>query len=303
MTTHPIVPAVLGLAAEKAVIRDVDALTALLDALDDHGWRVNLSGQPSVLHLVTHLAVGARRLGDAWVQRRDPTDSVGALQHPVHDPGTGSMADASDPDDAMRSYRNGTTTLLRALGTCRSDDWAWPVWSPLGGTEPLAGAVRRWVAHHRVHHLDIAERVGATPATDPELQVLVSEFVLDAIARRGGPAVEPPLHVEVIVDPPGAGTWTLFVDEPASRQELPSLWEEVMSRQDERDLHRLERGSGGAARLVVRSDGETLWRAAFDRGASWRDVELHGDDGSRDLFRRMTDALTRTDDGVSRIQT
>jgi hypothetical protein len=303
MTTQPIVPAVLGLAAEKAAIRDVEALTGLLDALDDEGWLANGSGRPSALGLVDHLAAGARRLGEAWLQRRDPADSVGALQHPVHDPGTGAPSDALSPGNAMQAYRDGTTLLLRALGTCRSDDWAWPVWSPLGGTEPLAGAVRRWVAHHRVHHLDIAEGIGRTPAADPALQVLVSEFVLDAIARRGGPAVEPPLHIEVIVDPPGAGTWTLFVDEPASREELPSLWQEVMSRQDERDLHRLERGSGGAARLVVRTDGETLWRAAFDRGASWRDVGLHGDDAARDLFQRMTDALTRTDDGVSRIQT
>ena len=302
MTTHPIVPTVLGLRAEKAARRDVDALTALLESLPDESWGGTTGRQAAPLQLVAHLAAGARRLGEAWLDRVDPAETTGALQHPVHDPATEAGLSPDEPAEAIATYRQATDTLLGALGTCRSDDWAWPVWSPLGGTEPLAGAVRRWVAHHRVHHLDIAEAAGRTVADDPDLQMLVSEFVLDAVARRGGPAVPPPLHVEVIVDPPGSGTWTLVVDEPQTVEELPSLWQEIMSRQDERDLHRLERGTTGAARLVVRTNGETLWRAAFDRGASWSDVELHGDDEARTLFQRMTAALTSEDQGVSRIQ-
>jgi hypothetical protein len=303
MTTHPIVPTVLGLRAEKAARRDVDALTSLLESLPDEAWRGSSGPRPAPLELVAHLAAGARRLGEAWIDRVDPAETTGALQHPVHDPGTEAGLAVSAPGEALEAYVQATGTLLAALGTCRSDDWAWPVWSPLGGTEPLAGAVRRWVAHHRVHHLDIAEAAGRSVTDDPDLQMLVSEFVLDAVARRGGPAVTPPLHVEVIVDPPGSGTWTLVVDEPQSVAELPSLWQEIMSRQDERDLHRLERGTTGAARLVVRTNGETLWRAAFDRGASWDDVELHGDDDTRALFRRMTASLTSGEQGVSRIQT
>lgn len=303
MTTQPIVPTVLGLRAEKAARRDVEALTALLESLPDDVWTSGVDGRSSPLRMTAHLADGARRLGDAWNDRVDPAEATGALQHPVHDPRTDSAIETASPAEALDQYRRSTDALLGALGTCRSDDWEWPVWSPLGGTEPLAGAVRRWVAHHRVHHLDIAEAADRPVASDPDLQMLVSEFVLDAVARRGGSAVPPPLRVEVIVDPPGAGTWTVIVDELQSREELPSLWQEIMSRQDERDLHRLERGTTGSARLVVRTNGETLWRAAFDRGASWDDVELHGDDQARDLFRQMTSALTSGEKGVSRIQT
>lgn len=301
MTTTPIVPNVLGLRAEKACQRDVAALTSLLGALPDTAWH-QAAGRHTPLQIVSHLAAGAARLGDAWIDRVDPADATAALQDPVHDPDADAPAPPADSDEALAAYRSATSRLLQALGTCRTDDWAWPVWSPLGGTEPLAGALRRWVAHHRVHHLDVAVAAGRAADDDPDLQMLVSEFVLDAIARRGGRAVPPPLHVEVIVDPPGAGTWTLVVDQPTPREQLPSLWQEIMSRQDARDLHRLERGTTGSARLVVRTDGETLWRAAFDRGGSWDDVELHGDDEARKFFRMMTAELT-TDTGVHRVQT
>lgn len=303
MTTQPIVPNVLGLRAEKAVRRDVEALSRLLDALDDSDWTRDVPhGDSTVLDLVQHLSRGADRLGSAWADRRDPAEAPGALQHPVHDPQTTAGDRASDPDAARSAYGKATHLLLEALGTCRSDDWSWPVWSPLGGTEPLAGAVRRWLAHHRIHHVDVATAVDRSVGSDPDTETLVTEFVLDAVARRGGSHVTPPLHVEVIVDPPGSGTWTLIVDESVEHEELPSLWREIMSRQEERDRHRLERGSAGDARLVVRTDGETLWRAAFNRGASWSDVQLHGDDDARSLFGDMTAALT-TSEGAARIQT
>lgn len=300
MTTSAISPTVLGHAAEQAVVRDHDQLAALLRRLPSSAWSQSTPAGSDVAHVVAHLTGGARRLADSWGRRLDPEPT--ALQHPIHDPGTGEVTAVPDrPDDLLAAYDAAVGRLRRVLGSCRLEDWVWPVWSPLGGTETLASATRRWVAHHRVHHHDLATGVGASVAPDDLTDTLLTEFVLDAVARRGGPAVDPPFRAEIVVAPPGAGTWTMIVEDPRQPEELPPLWLDLLTPDELREHYRLERGSGDAS-VIVRCDGEVLWRAAFRRGATWRDLSVHGDDGSKRQWRRLVETLASDADRIGRVQ-
>ena len=294
MTTHAIVTQVLGHAVEAAGARELAAFQGALRRLAATDWDLPTAASgATIADVVVHVSAGTTRLAQAWSRRLDP--DPGPMQHPIHDPGAPvdpeSAPSSRDAESLLAAYVDSVQRLLNALATCRLDDWAWPVWSPLGGTETLASAARRWLAHHRVHHHDVVAAVGRTAVTDDDTDALVNEFVLDAMARRGGPAVTPPLRVEVIVDPPGAGTWTLVIDAPHVPEDLPPLWREIVAPEERREIHRLERGAADDGRLIIRTDGETLWRAAFRRGAAWRDLAVHGDDGARGEWARLLAAV------------
>jgi hypothetical protein len=153
-----------------------------------------------------------------------------------------------------------------------------------------------------VHHHDILASIDRRPVPDGDTDDLVSEFVLDALARRGGPAVAAPLVAEVVVSPPGSGTWTVYIDAEPGRQPLPTLWEEIVSASDVRDRFRVERGTADLGGLIVRTDGETLWRAAFRRGASWSDLDVHGDDQSKSQWEQLVRALSSEKQGIGVVQ-
>lgn len=301
MTAKPIVPSVLGSSAERALQHEIRTVTATLRGLDSGGWqRPSPLGGAPVVTVVAHLAEGLRRLADAWQARVD-AEETDALLHTFDDPGSAPdvAMDVSDPDAVRESYLGATADLLRALSTIRQDEWSWPVWSPLGGLETLAEAVRRTLAHHHVHTSDIARALGMRVEPDDDVTRLVTEFVLDALARRGGDAVTDPLVVQVVTDPPGPGTWSLMLGQEELRHEVHNVFTEFVGTHPEATArHRVVRGTEADARITVRAGGETLWRAAFQRGSSWDDLHVHGDDEAKGVWHRL---LARTIQGPAGI--
>lgn len=305
MTVKPIVPNVLGGAAERALAHDVATLTRALRRLDEQGWRRETpAGGAPVVTIVAHLAEGAGRLSGAWRARVDAEEDA-ALLHTFDDPATPPEVamDVSDPDAVLAAYMEATSGLRQTLGAVRQDDWSWPVWSPLGGLETLAEAVRRTLAHHHVHASDIARGLGLRVDPDDDVTRLISEFVLDAVARRGGEVVAEPTVVQVVTDPPGAGTWSLVLADEERPAEVDSVFEAfVGAHPGAGPRHRVERGTHPSARITVRAGGEDLWRAAFRRGGSWDALDVHGDDDGRELWSRVLDRAMAGPRGIGRVQ-
>lgn len=305
MTSKTIVPSVLGAEAERALAHDVAAASAHLQRLDEEGWqRPTPAGGAPVVVVTAHLAEGLRRLADAWQARVDAEENE-ALLHTFDDPGRPPEVDmdTSEPHAVLRAYLAATGDLARTIGAVRQDDWSWPVWSPLGGLEMLAEAVRRTLAHHHVHASDIARGLGLRVDPDDDVTRLLSEFVLDAVARRGGTAVSSPLIVQVITDQPGAGTWSLVLGEEEPPVEVDSVFEAfVGSHPGSGPRHRVERGAHAGARVTVRAGGEELWRAAFRRGASWSQLEVHGDDEAKRTWGQVIDHAMVGPRGIGRVQ-
>ncbi len=306
MSTSPIVPSVLGLAAERAIRDDVRALSRVLGRLDDAQWqRETPLGGATIAQLAGHLAEGAQRLADAWRSRLD-VEANEALLHTFDDPDTAPKVemDTSDGEAVLSRYRSATTELDRTLSGVRQEDWSWPVWSPLGGLETLGEAARRWLAHHHVHRADILSCLGRPLEESEDTGALVVEFVLDALARRGGDVITPPLIIEVVTTLPGAGTWNLIFEDEQDRHEVDSVFMEIMrGHREDLPRHRVERGSSHHERLTLRSAGDRLWRAAFGRGASFDDLEVHGDDEARAQWRALVDAVSApAGRGLGRVQ-
>lgn len=290
MATHPAVPAVLGPESEALLRREVDRMSALLERLAGQDWvRPTPVGGGAVLHVVAHLAQGASRLGREW-ETRVAAAHPEALHEPFDDPGSPPALDEEPggPDQALAAYHQATDRLLHALGTTLQQHWSWPVWSPVGGVETLAEAVRRTLAHHYVHRHDVLTALGAQPDPHDDTVRLVVEFVLDALARRGGEAVTPPITFEVVTTLPGAGTWELIFEAARPPREVNSVWDEIVGhRPESRRLHRVERGSDESSRAGLYGSGDMVWRAAFGRGARWEDLELHGDDEARGIWQAL----------------
>ena len=283
-----------------------DALSRVLGRLDADQWqRATPLGGATVAQLVGHLAEGGQRLADAWRTRLD-IEANEALLHTFDDGSTAPKVemDTSDGDAVLSRYRSATSELSRSLSGVRQEDWSWPVWSPLGGLETLAEAARRWLAHHHVHRADVLAGLGYPLEEVEDTATLIVEFVLDALARRGGEAVTPPLVVEVVTTLPGAGTWNLIFEDEQDRHEVDSVFMEIMSgHREDLPRHRVERGTSHRERLTVRSAGDTLWRAAFGRGASFGDLEVHGDDAARRQWEALVDAVSGTGArGLGRVQ-
>lgn len=305
MTSKTIVPNVLGAEAERALAHDVAAASTHLRRLDDEAWqRPTPAGGAPVAVVTAHLAEGLRRLADAWQARVDAEEDE-VLLHTFDDPATAPEVDmdTSDPAKVLRAYLSATEDLRRTLGAIRQDDWPWPVWSPLGGLETLAEAVRRTLAHHHVHASDIARGLDLRVDPDDDVTRLVSEFVLDAVARRGGEGVTAPLVVQVITDQPGAGTWSLVLGEEEPPLEVDSVFEAfVGSHPGAGPRHRVERGVHAGARVTVRGGGEDLWRAAFRRGSSWTQLEVHGDDQAKEIWEQVVARAMVGPRGIGRVQ-
>lgn len=306
MATHAIAPNLLGLQAEQAIDRETRSFAALLERLPAEAWQeTTAAGGATVVAVLAHLAEGAARLASAWQDQLD-AEANEVLLHTFDDPATPPTVtmDTSDTGAVLASYRTATARLSQALSTVRQQDWVWPVWSPLGGIETLGEAARRWLAHHHVHRSDIAAALGLATETDEDATRLVAEFVLDAIARRGGEAITPPIVFEVVTSPPGAGTWSLVFDEPDDGADAEDVWQALVGRYPRpTHPHRVERGSSGRARLVVEATGELLWRAAFRRGASWSDVDVHGDDEARSAWDALLERVVSvTGAALGRVQ-
>lgn len=293
MASRPVVSSVLGHQAERAGAADVAALTQLLRYLDARQWRAPARGGVSVAEVVAHLAEGTMRLSEAWRRRLD-AEADEALLH-TFDDASGPPAvemETSDPSAVLSAYRAATAHLRQTLGTVLERDWWWPVWSPLGGAETLGEAARRWLAHHHVHRWDVHQAIGRPLAAEEETTRLAAEFALEALARRGADQVVPPLTLGVVTGPPGAGTWSVIFERPRPRAVVDSVWEELIGHHPEAlESHRVEHGSSEAARLRIRTDGQTLWRAAFAREAAWHELEIHGDDEARAAWDRLVAAV------------
>lgn len=296
MTTKPIVPNILGQQSETALRRERDALLDVLTGLQAPDWtRPTPAGAGSVARVVLHLCEGFERLAQAWGQRLDAEPSD-ALLHTFDDPSAPPEIgeEPSDPATLVGRFRDASQQLLDVLSTIRQADWSWPVWSPLGGAETLAEAVRRSLSHLHLHHQDVRAGLDLPRAEDPDLLTLVNEFVLDAVVRRGGGVVEPPMTFEVICSSPGAGTWTIVIEPPHDRREVDSVWDELVGQHPEAmETHRIERGSTQRARATIRTDGAELWRIAFGRAGSWTDLEVHGDDQAKDAWKALITELER----------
>lgn len=294
MSTRPIVSSVLGPRSQRAADAEVAGLAATLARLDPDEWRATTPTGSGVADVVAHVAEGAQRLADAC-RRRIDAEPDEVLLHTFDDPAGPPpvVMDTSDPTAVLAAYRDATSQLQWALADVLPDDWEWPVWSPLGGAETLAEAARRWVAHHHVHRADVHVATARPLAEDDEVTRLTAEFSLEAMARRGGDVVTAPFGIEVVTAPPGAGTWTLVFDEPRPRTPPGTVWEALLGHHPAAlELHRLEHGGTESARLRVRSDGSTLWRATFRRGASWADLEIHGDDEARRVWQQLLTSLS-----------
>ncbi|MFP5308515.1 MAG: maleylpyruvate isomerase N-terminal domain-containing protein [Actinomycetes bacterium] len=298
--TQRIVPTVLGPAAADALGAQVRAWLGRLGRLDADGWSTPVPATgTTVAGTVAHLADGMGELADAWRRRLDPEERE-VLLHVIDDDTGPQHADVPGPE-ALAGYRAATDALLGVLGTMRLDDWSWPVWSPLGGAEPLAAAVRRVLAHHHVHAHDLGEALGRVPEDDEATERLVVEFVLDALARRAGGHVPGPLRLEVVTAPPGGGTWTIVFDAPAPPPAVDNIWDELLGTHPAAtEPHRIERGADPTARGTLRGEGTDLWRAAFRRGASLADLDVHGDTEARAAWATILDAAA---DGLVRVGT
>jgi hypothetical protein len=305
MPTTPIVPSVVGHQAERAIQRDVSALAGLLARLDGDQWRRATSGGGDIVTMVAHLAEGAARLAHAWQHRVDAEADM-ALLHTFDAPHEVPAVEMPIDDHAqvLTAYRRATDGLSRALSGVRQEDWSWPVWSPLGGVETLGEAARRWLSHHHVHRSDVHEGLARSLPPDEDTSRLAAEFVLDALARRGGDAVTPPFTLEVVTRPPGAGTWTLIFERPRPRGSVEDIWEALVGHHPEAlEMHRVEHGGSDRARVRIKTSGEALWRVAFRRGGSWNDLEVYGDDEGRRVWERLVDGVAAEESaGIGPVQ-
>jgi hypothetical protein len=132
---------------------------------------------------------------------------------------------------------------------------------------------------------------------------LVVEFVLDAIARRGGDAVEPPVAFGVVTSLPGAGSWRLVFDSEGGAPQVGTIWDQIIGTVQGPPPHRVERGPADYARVQVTGPGETFWRAAFGRGATWDQLSVHSDDDGKGLWTALVGAMQPVRAGeVGRLQ-
>lgn len=298
-------PEVLGPQAERLLQREITDFTTLLERFEDGDWNATTRvGDAPVARLVQHLAEGGDRLATA-IERRYEDAEPGPLLQPFDDPSTPPTVEheSADPGVVLSRYREHTGRLLRVLSLTRQADWSWPVWSPLGGLETLAEATRRWLAHHFVHRDDVTSACARRLSQPEETVRLVVEFVLDAIARRGGDAVEPPIAFEVITSLPGAGSWTLIFDRDAAPQRVGTVWDEIIGSVQDHPDHRVERGPADYARVQVTGAGDVVWRAAFGRGATWDQLSVHSDDAGKGLWAALVGAMEPARAGeVGRLQ-
>lgn len=306
MASKHMIPNILGAESESVLRAETTRLADVLARLDPDDWqRPTAAGAGTVARVAQHLTEGFDRTADAWSRRVDAVaDEV--LLHTFDDPSeppTVSLPE-TPADEILAAYRRAAGRMLDALSGMRQADWSWPVWSPLGGVETVAEAARRSVGHTLVHRHDVLAGLGRAPEGGDEDAVrLTVELVLEALARRGGPTIPPPLDIEFVVGPPGAGTWTLKLEEPQPRRYVEDIWQELVGHHPEAlERHRVERGSSGTARVTVRASGDTLWRAAFQRGATWADVDVHGDDESKVRWTQMIAAVEdKTGGGLGRV--
>ncbi len=293
MSTRLIAPSVLGPEVERLLPRETGLFIDVVRRVGDDGWRLRTRRGPIVGAVVEHLAEDAADVARSWqVRDRQAEQSsfeafdsgrVGKLQE-----------DPTDRAAVISRYQRSMERLARLLGQARQDDWEWPSPSPLGGTETLAEAARRWLTHHYVHRQDVLEAMRQPSDPHDDTVRLVVESVLDAMARQGGDLVTAPMVFEVSTAEPGPGNWALRFDDPetVNRDDL-ELWQELIRwRPEGPPAHRVERGTPDTPRVRVRSDGERFWRAAFGRGADWQVIEVHGDDEGIAAWRELVTALS-----------
>ena len=277
MAVRQAVPAVLGLRAESVLDDLTQRLVRDLEHVPDGDFeRVGPTGV-TVARTVRHVAVSLERQGRAWRDRVDVEPDPVLLHTFGDDQPGGEVAPAPSPAYLRAALVRAAATVREALGTVRQDDWTWPMWSPLGGTESLAASVRRAVAHVHVHRYDVTRALGRPWSAIEDHEVLAVEFVLEAIARSTPPGTGP-MTFTVVTGMPGAGTWTLPLGRP-----------------HDDDTDRVRRGATLDARCTVRGPGGEIWRAAFGRGGSWGELTLHGDDEARREWHRVIRRVT--DDG------
>lgn len=293
MPTRAIPHDLLGPEAQRLLYRDGVALLTVLDRLGPADWSLKTRfGGSTIIEMVEHLAEDASRIARAWSRRDEASNDplFRALENPDVHPTLERKAE--DPQQVVEGYQRAMEQVEHVLSNVRQNDWVWPASSPIGGTETLAEATRRWLAHHYVHRMDVHEILGEPTDVEENVVRLVVEFALDALARTGRDLVPYHLSFEVITANPGAGTWTLIFDEQP-RPEL-DIWQELLNWVPENPPdHRLERGVADAPRVRVRGDGEQVWRSGFARGASWDKLEVHADDEALEIWKGLVDSLTR----------
>jgi hypothetical protein len=70
-----------------------------------------------------------------------------------------------------------------------------------------------------------------------------------------------------------------------------------------RPHHRVERGPTDYARVQVTGAGDSVWRAAFGRGASWDSLSVHSDDDGKGMWAALVGAMQPARAGeVGRLQ-
>ncbi len=294
MPTRTIAPDVLGPEVEHLLGREAAELLSVLRRASHDMWRRTTSaGGSTVAEVVEHLTEEAERAARAW-ERRDLEAGqplFHAFEEPELRPELEQMPD--NPVQARDRNRAAMERLRRLLRQVRQDEWAWPSTTPLGGVETLAEASRRWLGHHYVHRQDVLVALDQPLDRHDSTVRLVVEFVLDILARAGSEVVPRPMTFELVAAAPGAGTWTLRFDDPDSvRRDHLEVWQALLGWQPKVPPdHRVERGSSEAARATIRGDGELVWRAAFRRGGSWEDLEVHGDDEALAVWDRLVRTL------------
>lgn len=297
VSTRVISNEILGPQATRLLYRDANELLDLLGRLHEENWRQRNGREgASVAEIVEHLAEDADQLTEA-LEHHDDSLSEPLFHALREDPQRRPELnyDPESPDEVIERYRQAMARLDHALETARPSDWSWPASTPLGGTETLAEATRRWLAHHYVHRMDIHDLLRRRPDTHGPTVEMVVEFVLDALARIGGDVVPPPMYFSICTHAPGSGQWTLRFDDPEKVQhDNLAVWQKLLGWQPQTPpAHRLEHGLADAPRARIDGPGERLWRAAFDRGASWKDLEVHGDDRGVEVWSELVDALGR----------
>lgn len=294
MPTRRIAPSVLGHEVERLFARETAELDQLLRRADEATWqRPTPAGGSTVAEVVGHLAEDAERISRAW--REQAVELGHPLFHAFEEEKATHEQPIGSPEELVARYTDGMRGLLHLLSQVRQEQWAWPSMNPIGGVETLAEAARRWLAHHYIHRQDLRQALGRPFDRHEETVRHVVESVLDALARRGGDVVPRPMAFQLVTSAPGAGTWTLYFDDPESlRGRDLELWQELLNwRPPDPPDHRVERGSTEAPRVTVRGDGELVWRAAFSRGGSWGDLDVHGDDRAVEVWKELIGTLNR----------